>query len=155
MGRSTLRERDRGREREREEWFVIVEFFKFSSLHPLSIVPEIMKHSVQLKEPYTWWKVCRGIMLSDATKLLISQQNSWSRVLFKEKWASVISSKETKSVFRFASRFVSGIRKVGTIYGRGSEKSFAIVRIRNRIHNSWPGPAHPQPVIYLTVSFPG
>lgn len=49
-------------------------------------------------------------MLSDATKLLISQQNSWSRVLFKEKWASVISSEETKSVFRF----VSGIRKVGT-----------------------------------------
>lgn len=90
-------------EREREREIVIVEFFKFSSFHSLSIVPEIMKHSVQLKERYTWWKVCRGIMLSDATKLLISQQNSWSRVLFKEKWASVISSKETKSVFRFVS----------------------------------------------------
>lgn len=116
-------------EREREREIVIVEFFKFSSFHPLSIVPEIMKHSVQLKERYTWWKVCRGIMLSDATKLLISQQNSWSRVLFKEKWASVISSKETKSA---SSRFVSGIRKVGpraTIYGglKNLSRSFSFV----------------------------
>lgn len=94
-----------GWERKGEGWFVIVEFFKFSlppsqfvdctgDYETLCAIEGTIYPVESLQRHYAFR---RNETLDKSTELLVE------RALFKEKWASVISREETKSVFPFVS----------------------------------------------------